>query len=127
MFTALSSSTTCASAASSRIGRWARMTFAICRPIGRIGLRCWRGLDSASARSLPRIALSCASGMPSSSWPASFTLPRAMRQGDASRPMIAVSRIDLPLPDSPTRPTISPAAIDRFTPSSTRTRPASTR
>ena len=45
--------------------------------------------------------------------------------GDGTRPMIAMADTDLPEPDSPTMPSVSPGLTDQLTPSTARTTPLS--
>src|SRR5258708_6601065 len=53
------------------------------------------------------------------SWPSSTTRPS---EAGTSR-MIALPRVDLPQPDSPTRPSVSPASTSKLTSSTARTTP----
>src|SRR5690606_33123782 len=48
-------------------------------------------------------------------WPAIQTSPASMRSSPAS----TISMVDLPEPDGPTTPTVSPVAMSRLTPLST--------
>ena len=43
-------------------------------------------------------------------WPSRMTLPPTTRPGLSSRPIAALPMVDLPAPDSPTTPRISPEA-----------------
>ncbi len=63
---------------------------------------------------LPRSAHSAASGWPSNSWPSKTMLPLT-RALSGSSPSKAMAVSDLPLPDSPTRPSVSPAASEKPT------------
>src|SRR5690606_5121045 len=46
-----------------------------------------------------------------------WTSPPARRPGNSSKPMTALPIVDLPAPDSPTTPRISPRSSDSVTPS----------
>ena len=56
-------------------------------------------------------------------WPSSRISPPATRPGGSSRPMMAAPVSDLPAPDSPTTPRISPGAISKEMSSSARSVP----
>ena len=60
---------------------------------------------------LPRRRRNTASLWPTSSWPSKRMLP-VTSAFSGSRPITAIAVIDLPQPDSPTRPSVSP----RFSP-----------
>ena len=64
------------------------------------------------AAHLPHLALRTAS---SSSRPLNRMLPPAMRPGGCTSRMIDSAVTDLPLPDSPTSPSVSPARISKLT------------
>src|SRR5258708_36795530 len=66
-----------------------------------------------------RTDLSPAFGMRVISWPSSTTKPSQL----GTRRMIALPRVDLPQPDSPTSPTVSPASRSKLTSSTARTMP----
>src|ERR1700726_3870006 len=66
-----------------------------------------------------RTDLSSAFGMRVMSWPSSTTTPSAL----GTRRMIALPKVDLPQPDSPTRPSVSPASSSKDTSSTARTAP----
>ena len=68
----------------------------------------------------PRIDRSSASSSPSRFWPRRTTSP-LVAAPSGRRPMIARPSVDLPDPDSPTRPRVSPARISREMPSTART------
>ena len=85
----------------------------------RIGLMPARGswktmpaLDRRSASSSP-------TGAPSTSRPSSRTVPPVVAPRGC-RPITERAVSDLPEPDSPTRPTVSPAATESETPSRSR-------
>src|SRR6476469_6465511 len=63
------------------------------------------------ATSLPRTWRISLSLSPTSSRPSTFTEPEAMCPPGGSRPMIDRPVMDLPQPDSPTRPSVSPASM----------------
>src|SRR6266571_1540172 len=65
------------------------------------------------AMSLPRILRRSASGSPTSSLPFSLTEPPTIAPPGGSSPMIDRPVMDLPQPDSPTSPRVSPASIRR--------------
>src|SRR3977135_3369728 len=71
----------------------------------------------------PRTARISDSGSASSSRPLKRRLPRAMRPGGCTRRMIDSAVTDLPLPDSPTSPSVSPARISKLTSSTAGTGP----
>src|ERR1700704_1502281 len=52
-------------------------------------------------------------------WPSRMTRPSQL----GTRRMIALPRVDLPQPDSPTSPTVSPASRSKLTSSTARTMP----
>jgi hypothetical protein len=56
-------------------------------------------------------------------WPSSRISPLATRPGGSSRPMMAAPVSDLPAPDSPTTPRISPGAMAKEMSSSARSVP----
>jgi hypothetical protein len=53
----------------------------------------------------------CLSDMAVMSWPCSFTVPDV----GGWRPRTALPMVDFPLPDSPTRPTVSPGWMSKLT------------
>ena len=65
------------------------------------------------AISLPRILRISASLSPTSSLPSSLTEPPTIAPPGGSSPMMDRPVIDLPHPDSPTSPRISPGSMDR--------------
>src|SRR5438034_4353931 len=73
--------------------------------------------------SAPRTFRIADSNKDSRSRPLKRTLPRAMRPGGWTRRMIDSAVTDLPLPDSPTRPSVSPARISKLTSSTAGTGP----
>src|SRR3954468_6750686 len=64
---------------------------------------------------LPRILRIASAGRLSMRCPRRRTSPPAMRPGGSIRPITAVPVIDLPAPDSPTTPRISPGAMSNDT------------
>ena len=64
-----------------------------------------------------RMRRSGAPNMPTISWPSNWMLPSVT---PTSR-ITARAKVDLPQPDSPTRPTVSPRRTSRVTPSTART------
>src|SRR5262245_66332550 len=58
------------------------------------------------------------------SFPSKRMRPPTMRPGGSTRPRIEKPVTVLPQPDSPTRPSTSPAATSKLTPSTARTAPA---
>ena len=76
--------------------------------------------------SLPRTFPSSRSESFVSSRPSkTIRLPGSMRPRSSSRPMIESAVTDLPLPDSPTTPSVPPAWSSKSTPSTARITPAS--
>ena len=67
------------------------------------------------------------SGKPASSLPRNTMDPPAMRAPSGNRPIIPSAIVVLPQPDSPTRPTTSPADTESPTPSTGTAAPISTR
>ncbi len=70
----------------------------------------WKTVDISAQRS-GRISSSLARVM---SLPSKITCPLVMVPGGSSSRSTAVPSVDLPEPDSPTNPTISPASMVRF-------------
>jgi hypothetical protein len=64
---------------------------------------------------LPRIWHICFSGRPTSSWPSSLMLPVTWAL-EGSSPMSDITVIDLPQPDSPTMPSVSPRSSENEMP-----------
>src|SRR5690606_25686539 len=63
------------------------------------------------------------SPMPVIDWPSNRTVPDVTRPGGGTSPTAASAVIDLPLPDSPTSPSVSPAAMLSDTSSTARRAP----
>ena len=82
---------------------------AIWSPIVKTGLSAVIGSWKISAISAPRTARISRSGSVSRSRPLKRMLPPAMRPGGWTSRMIDSAVTDLPLPDSPTSPSVSPA------------------
>ena len=72
----------------------------------------------------PRSRASAGSPAATRSWPSKTMRPAVMRPGSSIRPMMEKPVTDLPDPDSPTRPRISPRRRARSMPSTARTTPA---
>ncbi len=89
----------------------------ICRPMVSTGLSELIGSWKTMAISLPRTARSSSSGMFSRSSPSKRTDPLISTPRRPSRPRAASDVTLLPEPDSPTMPTVAPAATSRLTPS----------
>ena len=75
------------------------------------------GSWNTTAISFPRISRISRSDIVINSLLPSLTLPPTTRPPGGSNRMTDIAVIDLPEPDSPTRPTVSPAPIERETPS----------
>src|SRR5690606_29239031 len=75
---------------------------------------------SSDLRSRPRRSRSSFPDMVSSCSPANVALPSTLLPRAGSSPMIARDVTDLPQPDSPTSPTVWPAATSKLTPSTAR-------
>src|SRR6218665_2598704 len=71
----------------------------------------------------PRMWRSWLSRSWSMRWPCSRIWPETMRPGGSSKPMMAAPVSDLPAPDSPTTPRISPGAMEKLMSSSARKLP----
>src|SRR5688572_13332764 len=67
--------------------------------------------------SAPRSLRRVRSLAPSSSWPSNRTEPLTSTPRRGSRPITASEVTDLPQPDSPTSPIVSPGATEKLTPS----------
>ncbi len=80
----------------------------------------WKDMATSSPRSRRRSSGSRAI----TSCPSTRIRPATMRPGSGTRRSTESPSIVLPQPDSPTRPTISPAATCRLAPSTARTRPS---
>ena len=115
-------------AAGRAIGSWARMASAIWRVTVSSGFKRVHAAlgDQAGLPPAHRAQLSIRTG-PADRARRSSTRPPAITAGGSSSRSRACARVDLPLPDSPTRPKTSPAAIRNETPSTARTRPESSR
>ncbi len=85
---------------------------AIWDAIGWTGSRLVIGFWNTMAMSRPRIAQSAFSSRARRSRPANVSrVADMLAGGDGKRRMIARQSTDLPLPDSPTMPSVSPAPI----------------
>ena len=73
------------------------------------GLKAETGLWKMAAIRFPRISRRRRSGAPTISSPSSRMLPSTVAPTCVASPRIAIAVIDLPDPDSPASPTISPA------------------
>ena len=117
--TARSSSTARASASAFDRRSTSRRVSVRWSPMVRIGLMPARGSWKTMPALVRRSARSSPTGAPSTSWPSSRTEPAV----DAPRgcsPITERAVRDLPEPDSPTRPTVSPSATESDTPSRSR-------
>ena len=107
-----------ARASAALTGRCRRIASTICSPTVCTGLRLvigsWKIIDTAS----PRTARISLSGRSRRLRPSSLISPPAMRPGGlGTRRMIDSDVTDLPQPDSPTMPSVSPGASEKLTPS----------
>ena len=97
----------------SDIGRCVRIVSTIWSPTRSSGLSEVSGSWKIAPISRPRSARMRAAGRSSMRCPASRISPPVMRPGGSSRPITAAPVSDLPAPDSPTTPRISPARCQR--------------
>ncbi len=104
---------------------WVRMASIICSPMRSTGLSVIRGSWKIMAMRLPRSWRICSSLSLRRSVPLNFTSPSTTSPGGSIRPSSEKPVTDLPEPDSPTRPTISPRRTLRSTPSTASQAPAS--
>src|SRR5262249_10774308 len=94
--------------------------------IGNSGLKEPKGSCGMKVMRRPRTSLStCRGGIASRSLPAKRIDPASRRALLARMPRIALARVVLPQPDSPTNPMTSPARTAKLTPSSTLATPCS--
>ena len=114
-----------ASASRRVIGRWRRMASTSWSPILWSGesavMGSWKTMPTAD----PRIRRSASSGSVAMSCPSKAIAPEAMRPGGfgtSRKTLMAVT--DLPQPDSPTSPSVSPASRCNDTPSTACTTPS---
>jgi hypothetical protein len=111
--------------AASRLVFWCTHTAsAICHPTVKEGLSELSGSCGIHAITLPRIAPRLRSLMPTSSVPRHRIEPATCVPLGRS-PSTACAIVDLPEPDSPTMPMLSPRSTTRSTPRTARTNPAS--
>jgi hypothetical protein len=105
---------------------WIRATSAIWSPTVKTGLSAVIGSWKIMAMRLPRTLRISPSESSERSRPSKrMRLPRSIRPGGRIRRMIESAVTDLPDPDSPTSPTVSPRPIVNETPSTDRATPAS--
>src|SRR5690606_9871552 len=117
----LSSMTRACSMASDLFASLCRMiTSATWMPRGTTGFSDDSGSWKIIARSRPRRSRSSSPDMVSNCSPANVALPSTLLPRAGSSPMIASDVTDLPQPDSPTSPTVWPAATSKLTPSTAR-------
>ena len=123
MPTSRSSSTARLRACARVIGMCWRMVSASCAPMVKSGFSEVSGSWKIAPISRPRTASISRSESRSMRRPSSRISPPAIRPGRSSRPRMASPVIDLPAPDSPTTPRISPGRIVSDTSSSAVTDP----
>ncbi|ODQ83872.1 hypothetical protein BFG51_08405 [Dietzia alimentaria] len=105
--------------------RWWRSGSMICRPIVRMGLSEVSGSWKTMAISRPQNFCASRRVSDSTSRPSKRTVEDgSTRAEDGAMPMIDRTSIDLPDPDSPTMPIVSPRRSEMSTPSTGVTRPA---
>src|SRR5687768_631985 len=101
----------------------ARTASTICVSMRSTGFSVIIGSWKTMATRAPRTRRISSSRSPSRSTPSSRTRPPTMRPGASTRPRIEKPVTVLPHPDSPTRPSTSPAFTAKLTPSTARTTP----
>ena len=87
----------------------------MCAPTRMTGLSAAIGSWKTKPMPAPRTLRISGSGNCARSRPWNSTRPPATRPGGCSRPMIEKAVTDLPLPDSPTSPSVSPLRISNDT------------
>ncbi len=108
-----------------RSDRCSAIASSIWSPTRKTGFREAPGFWKIIAMSLPRMRARAASSRERRSRPPNRTSPETRPGGRRISPRIASDVSDLPAPDSPTRPTISPRRIWKSTPSTARRGPSS--
>src|SRR5438874_576783 len=97
----------------------------ICRLIVRTGFRLVMGSWKIIAMLLPRMPRTSSSSIFKMSWPSKTIWPFTILPGGCGMSRMSDSAVtDLPQPDSPTRPSVSPASRLKVTPSTARTTPS---
>ncbi len=104
---------------------WARIASSIWKPTRRTGFREVMGSWKIMATSPPRYSSSSPEVIVTTSRFLNKIWPPEILPGSGTRLRIESAVIDLPLPDSPTMPSVSPASISKLTPSTARTVPDS--
>src|SRR5205085_4308422 len=102
---------------------WSRVGSETCHPTRYTGLSEVIGSWKIIAISRPRISRISYSLIRVRSWPLNMTLPPTIRPGRCSR-MMLIAVTDLPQPDSPTMPSVSPEFSSNETPSTALTVPS---
>ncbi len=117
------SGTTCAATSAGSKTLCADMASSTCARMRMSGLSELMASWKLIATRSPRMRRSASSSMSSTSRPSMTILPVTIRPGSGTRRMIDKPSVVLPQPDSPTTPTVSPAATRSPTPSTARTTP----
>ena len=99
-------------------------TSAICVPTVCTGSSAVIGSWKTNPIRRPRTPHHSSSDRPTRSRPSSSTAPPVVRPGAGTRPMTPNAVSDLPLPDSPTRPSVSPRWMSNDTPRTACSQPA---
>src|SRR5438105_4479087 len=102
---------------------WSRVGSETCHPTRYTGLSEVIGSWKIIAISRPRISRISYSLIRVRSWPLNITLPPTMRPGRCNL-MMLIAVTDLPHPDSPTMPSVSPGWSSNETPSTALTTPS---
>src|SRR5262245_37274370 len=107
------------------MSKWRSSTSVICVPILSVGFSDVIGSWKIIAISRPRTSSSRFSDSFVRSRPSNSIEPDTISAGGfGSRPMIDSAVTDLPQPDSPTMPSVSPLSTEKLTPSTARTAPS---
>src|SRR3954453_12382308 len=116
MPTRSSASTAVFSASLRSMSKWVSSASRICRPIVRTGfsddIGSWKIIETSRPRIFRRVRSLCRIR----SWPANTARPDSTRPLRASKPRIANDVTLFPHPDSPTMPSVSPAAMSKVIP-----------
>src|SRR5918999_4906818 len=113
------------SRASAALTSWcARTASTICVSMRSTGFSVIIGSWNTMAMRAPRTLRSSSSASPTRSVPSKRIRPPTMRPGGSTSPRIENPVTVFPQPDSPTRPSTSPARTSKLTPSTARTTPA---
>ena len=123
MPTCTSASRQRARAAARETAAWAWMASIICVSTRNTGFSVAIGSWKIIAMRRPRTERQASALLPPRSWPSSRMRPPTCRPGGSIRPMIDRPVIDLPEPDSPTRPSTWPRRTVKETSCTARTTP----